>query len=344
MPTLAQVRSRSRQFLTITVLFIVGIFILMYIVNYIKALNPPPPVPPTVSFGKLPVIAFPQNVTTAKLQFNLNTISGNLPAFGDRATIYDMQQTQPSLLALGSATTLANNMGYTGNSTQISDSEYQWTNTDDIPKTLLLNIFSNNFTISSPYQSSQDILQANNLPDQNSAISTVTSFLQSANILPTDINTSKTKATLLSITNGQLTPATSLSNTQIIQVDLFQNDMHGLPIFYPNPTHSTMTFYVGGGSTQAQIVQASFYHQSIGQDNATYPIISAQEAFNALKNGQGYIAFYDGSSTTISIHNVVLGYYMSDNPQKFLMPIIVFEGDSGFFAYVPAVKGEWLHN
>lgn len=344
MATLNQVTRTSRHILAIGVLFIVGIFLLITIINFIKSLHPTPPPPPTVTFGKLPAIIFPQSVTSLKLQFTVDTLSGNFPDFGDRTTVYTLQQAQPTLSALDNAKVLVGKMGYFGDPVKISDTYYQWKNTDPLPKTLTLNIFTNDFAITSPYQSNPDVTAGNNIPDQNGAIDTVMNFLQNASLSPTDIDTSKTKATLLSLSNGQLISATSLSSAQIIQVDLFQNDVNKLPIFYPQPTHSTMSLYVGGGNNFSQIVLANFNHQSIGSENATYPTISAQEAFDALKNGQGYIASYDGTSTTISIHSIVLGYYMSDKPQQYLMPIIVFEGDSGFFAYISAVKAEWTHN
>lgn len=342
MASLQKVTQTSRHILVIGLLIVVGIFVLISGVNFIKSLHPTPPPPPTVAFGKLPPITFPQNVTNVQFTFTLDTLSGNLPDLGDRTAVYKMHLVSPTLSSLDNAKALVANMGYTGDPTKISDTDYEWTNTDDLPKTLLLNIFTNNFAISSPYYSNQDVLQANNLPDQNGAINTVMTFLQNASLTPTDIDTNKTKATLLSINNDKFTQATSLANTQIIQVDLFQNDVNKLPIFYPDPTHSTMSLYVGGGSNAAQIVLANFNHQIIGSENATYPIITAQQALDMLKKGEAYIASYDTTGTSISIHNIVLGYYMSDQQQQYLEPIIVFEGSNGFYAYVPAITSAWI--
>lgn len=343
MASLQKVTSLSRHILVIGTLFIVGLFILITIINIIKSLNPPPPPAPTVSFGKLSPISFPQNITTKKIQYSVDTLSGNFPDFGNQAKVYKIQVNQPTLNALDNAILLVSKMGYTGTPIKVSDTDYQWTNTDDLPKTLLMNIFTNNFAIASAYQSNPDVLQSNNLPDQNGAISLVNSYLQNSSLMPTDIDSNKTKATLLTLANGQLSAATSFSNTQIVEVDLFQNDVNGLPVFYPQPTHSTISFFVGGGGVNPQIVLANFNHQTVASDNATYPIYTSQQAFDMLKNGQAYIASYDGTSTSIVIHNIVLGYYMSDVTQQYLQPIIVLEGDNGFFAYVPAIKSEWIN-
>ncbi len=344
MASLQQVSKTFRHILVIGLLIVVGIFILTTTINIFKNSHPAPPPAPTVSFGKLPTIVFPQSVTTAKLQYNLDTLSGNLPQFPDRATVFVIQQPQPTLLSLNTATTIVGQMGYTGTPIKVSDEYYKWVNTDDLPKTLLFDIYTNNFAITSSFQSDSNIQQAINLPNQNGAISTVTTYLQAATLLPTDIDANKTKATLLSLNNGQLISATSLSKTQIIQVDLFQNDVAGLPIFYPQPTHSTMNLYVAGGVSVPQIVLANFNHQTVSSQKATYPIITAQQALDLLKQGQGYIASYSGTDTTISITNIVLGYYMSDKSQQYLEPVIVFEGSNGFYAYVPAITNAWIHN
>lgn len=342
--TLSEVSAKSKEMLTIFVLGVVGLLALIWVVSFIRSLNQPPPAKPTVAFGKLPEVGFPQSVVNTKFSYNIQTISGSLPVFPDRETVYKMQQTAPSLLALQNATTLVNQISFTGTPTQLSESEYQWVNTDTLPKTLTFNIFTNNFMLTSDFMHNSDVQQGNNLPDQNTAISTVNSFLVTASLLPNDIDASKTKATLLAITNGQLLPASSLSTTQVIEVDLFQNNVHGLPVFYPDPTHSTMNFYVAGGDSGPQIVQANFVHQGISGTSATYPIITAKQALTALENNQGYIASYDGPGNSVTIYSIQLGYYMGKDTQNYLMPIVVFEGDNNFFAYVPAVSSDWIQS
>lgn len=342
MATLGQVTNAFRHILVIGLLSIVGLFLLITVFNAIKNSHPTPEKPPTVDFGKLPSISFPQNVTSQKFTYDVNTLSGNLPAFPDQVPVYKITQPQPSLTALDSAKSLLTNSGFTGEPVKVSDSLYAWTNDDTPPKTIQFNIFSNNFSLNSNYQTDIDVTSANNLPDQNGAINTAAGFLQNLSLYPNDVDASKTKVMLFSIANNQLTPASSLSNTQIIRVDFFQGNQNNLPIFYPQPTYSTMTFFVGGGNSLAQVVSGNFFHQGIAPDNGTYPIISAQVALQELEKGNVYIASFDNTSTTITIHNIVLGYYMSDTTQQYLQPIIVFEGDHNFYAYVSAIQSNWI--
>ncbi|MCL5432856.1 MAG: hypothetical protein M1524_01950, partial [Patescibacteria group bacterium] len=75
---------------------------------------------------------------------------------------------------------------------------------------------------------------------------------------------------------------------------------------------------------------------------ATYPIKTADESFSDLQRGDAYIVSYDGTDPNIKIKNVYLGYYLGDTEQDYLMPIVVFEGNDNFVAFISAIKNEWL--
>ena len=118
-----------------------------------------------------------------------------------------------------------------------------------------------------------------------------------------------------------------------------------MPILYPHPPYSTMSLWIAVGQAGPQVVTANFTHQTINttpETEATYPIKTAEEAFEELKNGKAFIASYNGSATDIAITNVFLTYYLGEQPQEYLMPLIVFQGDNGFLAYISAVRDEWV--
>ena len=175
-------------------------------------------------------------------------------------------------------------------------------------------------------------------------LKTATDFLQKMNSLPDDIDLSQTQATNLSIKNNSLVLATSISNTQLIRVNFNQSDVNGLPIYYQDPNESNISVLVGGGSDKPQIVQATYIHQAIDTQSATYPIKTTNQAFAQLQKGQGYIASYYGTNKKITIRDVLLGYYISKEDQDYLIPIFVFQGDDGFIAYVNAITDEWIGN
>lgn len=305
---------------------------------------PTPPPSPTVSFGKLPRILFPANAIDEekahRFTYALNTISGKLPTFKNQAFVYKTVFLPPSLLALQKAKNRVAKIGFSLEPTLLSETTYQWESSPS--RRIVLDILSSNFNLSSNYVFDPKVLSAQNLPSENEAIEKATSFLNSISSFPSDIDASKTKTTLLTIEDSNLAPVASLSKAKLIRVDFFQKDINNLPIFYPNPVSSSMNVFVASGTYEPQIVEANSFHQDISEISATYPIKTADEAFAQLKNGKAYIAAYFGEGKEVKIARVFLGYYASEEKQDYLLPIIVFEGNNGFFAYVTAIKDEWL--
>ncbi len=303
---------------------------------------PTPPPAPTVLFGKLPVIAFPQNATNQKLTYVLDTVSGDLPAFPDRATVYPIQQPTPSFLNLQRAQQKAGNVNFLGQGSALSQTQYAWYEQQTPFRKLIMDIVSFNFSLTSDFLTNTTLLQNATAPLANDAITTATNFLNRLSLLPSDIDTTKTTTQIFSITNQQLVKATSKSLAQVTQVNFFQNDIEKLPIYYANPPGSSMSFLVTNTGNENQVLATTFTHFSIDSTkSSTYPIKSASKAFEELKAGKAYIATTPGTQTTVHIKNVLLGYYLGDTPQEYLLPIIIFQGDN-FFAYVPAITNPWL--
>lgn len=330
-------------------LIVIISFILLILVfrvgrNIKEYFFPTPPPPPTVSFGKLPRILFPANAIdeekARRFTYTLNTISGKLPTFKNQAFVYKTVSLSPNLLALQKAKDRVAKIGFSLEPTLLSETTYQWESSPS--RKIVLDILSSNFNLSSNYFSDPNVLSAQNLPDENGAIEKATSFLNSISSFPSDIDASKTKTTLLTIEGSNLTPAPSLSKAKLIRVDFFQKDINNLPIFYPTPLSSSMNVFVASGIYEPQIVEANFFHQDISEISATYPIKTADQAFSELKKGKAYIAAYFGETQEISTKNVFLGYYISGGYQDYLLPIIIFEGNNGFYAYVTAIKNDWF--
>lgn len=330
---------------------VICLFILVAIIinvgNAIKeAISPTPPPPPTVSFGKLPPIPFPPSGTIPTISYNIDTLTGSLPVLPTQLSIYKFNEPQPDLLALDKTKQMldGSGMGFTTNPIALSDTDYIWINTDPLPKKLQMNILSKDFTLNSDYINNQAVLYAVNLIDPPTAVQRATQFMQNLEgAFPTDIDTSKTKTSLYSINSGIVLPATSLSTAQIIRVDFFQKDVDKLPILYSTPFQSLINVQLASApNNDSQVIQAQMIHKTIGNDKATYPIKTAQQALNDLKKGNAYIASISTGATTINIQNISLAYYISDLPQTYLIPIIVFQGDNNFTAYVTAVTDEWV--
>jgi hypothetical protein len=367
----------------------IGLGVILMIVMLVKVgkfinsiLHPPRIAAPNVAYGKIPPITFPQSTVNGQFTYSLHTLSGSLPQdFPDRVIVYPVVISEPNLLNLDQARSKVQALGFVDQLGKTlpeiprGGPNYEWDEPNGFQRRIIYNIVNNSFSMTSNYLTSLAVLNAQNLGDQNAAVATVQNFMGNLGSIPSDVDlnltqnpdpniTYTTTPQLFSIISGQLTPTSSLSNTQVIRVDLYQKEIDysltagtnqdlthfqnfdmKLPIMYPHPPFSTMNFLVASGDNQALVVSAIYNHQTVNllpDTQATYPIKTPQQAFDDLKNGKGYIASYSGNDSQILINNVSLAYYIGQTEQPYLMPVIVFQGQNGFFAYVSAVTDDAL--
>jgi hypothetical protein len=342
--TLSQASYDTKEILKWGGLFIAGlvvviVFIQMFLIVK-EAIFPTPPPKPTVAFGKLDPQLFPASVTDKKLTYKINTLSGNLPTFADQVKIFKIKTSAPDLLSLQNAKDKVAEDGFKSAPTKISDIIYQWNNTrpSGLSQSIRMDIITSNYTLSSNFTSDKSVLSGS-LPNEKDSIKTATYYLNQINAFPTDIDTNKNKVSFFTIQNGTLIPATSLADADAVEVNFFQKDVNKLPIVYEQTDSSNINVLVG---PQEEVVQAQYFYQTPGNESATYPIKTSQQAYQDLQKGIAYITSYDGSSSTISITDAFPAYYMSSLAQKYLMPVMVFEGSNNFTAYVPVVTDEWI--
>src|SRR3990172_13256416 len=284
MYTLSKASKDTKEILKWGGLFIAGLVMLVLVVRiviFIKELVfPTPPPKPTVAFGKIPPQAFGQNATGKALNYFVDTLTGTLPSLPDQTKIYRMQPVRPDILAINKFEEKVTSVGFSKGSTPIADKIFEWKSNPNqigIDRRIRVNIVNNSFTITSAYMSDPNVLAGKNLPSQPAAINIAERMLESMEMLPEDVDLSKTKTNLFSIRNNSLVTSTSLSNSQIVEVDFIQKDVNKLPIYYQNPNASSMSILIAGGETQPQIVGANYVYQPISDQSSTYPLKSTDE-------------------------------------------------------------------
>jgi hypothetical protein len=329
-----------------------GVILLVYLIFnggvFVKhTFFPTPPPPPTVSFGKLPKIVFPQSVTDTRFAYTVDTLSGSLPGFPDRATVVKTITKESSLFDLNRARDKVKAVGFSfegyiiASESALSPTLYEWNDNGDLAKRITMNIVTNNFRLTSAYLTNYSVLNPPSFPSEADAAKRVTQTLESMSLTPSDLDATKTRTELLQISNNTLIPATSISSANIIRVDLFQKDLNNAPLVYAHPPYSTMNFLVSGTDYLGDIVQGTFIHQDIGTDTATYPIKTITQAFDDLQKGKAYVARYYGTDKSVPVQKIYLAYFVSEENQVYVQPIFVFEGKDGFVAYVTAIDSSW---
>src|SRR5262249_36531699 len=119
------------------------------------------------------------------------------------------------------------------------------------------------------------------------------------------------------------------------------------PSLTADPNQSNVWFIDSGSQEQGKKIIAGEYHYLPvdSEKSATYPIKTAQQALDELNGGGGYIAAVGNNPDgNITVRKIYLAYFDPATIGNFYQPIVVFEGDNGFFAYVPAVASSYYGN
>lgn len=350
-PNLTQVSYVARQAIKFggifLVVFIVGRTFLTAFSNYWIASHPPAPPPPTVGFGILPALRFPVQEDDQKpTSYTLETASGTLPSFSDRAKVFLMLKSTPSLLDDEHAKQIAAAFDFVFAPEIISSTQYRFLKTTPLESTFTIDIISSKFELKTNYLSRPELLSASDVPDKIKAVSAVKSALSSADLLESDISTVSGETIFMKAIGSELTPALSFSDADYIQVDINRNPIDGQYKGYSSAgeqgiIHAVIT---GAFSGKNGIVELINQYQSIDYTQVqTYPLRTTQQAWQILQSGEGFIA-QKGDSETAVIRSVTLGYYESDQEQDYYQPVYVFVGDGGFLGYVPALDSKYVQS
>jgi hypothetical protein len=324
----------------VLIAFIVIVKILLVLKNIFF---PSPPPAPTVTFSKLPSVYFPEGINK-KFTYEVDTISGELPSLSPSMKVYKMEQLGPDILAVQKASEKMTKLGFNPKPEQISDFVYKWKKSSVPASDLILNIKLSEFNLTSSFLESEDSLKTQNFSNKDEAITSATSFLKTLEFYPEEIDEKKTQVEFSKLNSGQLSQVTRAVDSNIATVYFFQKNKDEIPIVYPQGKRSSMKLVIGAGDLMGKVLDAKFSYQKVLDESSTYPIKTTQEAYDELKNGNAYIVSHNGSGDKVLIKNVYPAFYSEGKIQKYLTPVIVFEGNNDFLAYVPAVKAEWFEN
>jgi len=325
------------------ILFLAARMAFWAFVDYWKATHPPAPPPPTVGFGVLPPLAFPEQGQIATKQYVLETPNGRFPEFSDRAAVFFMPKTAPSLLNHEKALQLATKLGYVFPPATVDERTYRFTLTEPLVSTLDLDIQDLTMTLQTDYLNRPDLLLKTESLTKFDAISSVKKYLTTAGTLTPDVATSAGEVIYLKSSGGEVTSAAVAADAQYVEVNLNRPPVIGKYKLYTSEGDKGVIRAVVAplkGMTDTIVYLRNAYHPIDESFFHTYPLRPVREAWNALQNGDGFIA-QGAQLEKAVIRDVTLGYYEDLEGQMYLQPIYVFSGDNGFLAFVPALSSQF---
>lgn len=318
--------------------FFIGFWLLVF---------PPKPPPPNHAFGKLPAISFPiQNSSpSADFKFSLETISGGLPIIAsDSAAVYFMPKASPNLLAIPQTQEFARLLELNPNPIQESRTIYRFDDAQYPLRRLRYDIVSDNFVLRYGYEQDTSIFTEGTIRNPQIAQQEAINTLSNYNLYSDDFINGTKKVINLRLVGNTLVPVENLSTTDAMRVNFYRGSINKLAVVTPNPDEGQISItFSGSTNPKRRLIELVYTYWPIDyQTYGTYSLKKVDLAWQELQNGKGFIAKYpvDGSKQAV-IRNVYLAYYDSFEPQTYLQPIYVFEGDQDFIAYIPAIVPEW---
>ncbi len=351
-PTLTNITYGGRLIvkygLVVLLLLMVGRVTFNSFVAYWKATHPAPPPPPTVGFGKLPQLQFPErNSEEVPLEYKLETPTGSLPEYGDRGKVYFMPKMTANLLADQKAKSIAATYGFLFEPSILSTERYRFKKSQPLETTIDINTRTLHFDLQSDFLARPELVANTVLPNNFQAVDSVKNYLKSADLLPDDVATAAGEVLYLKSLGGELAPAVSLSDADFIQVDLNRNPIDTVYRMYtPDGYTGVISAIISGGlQNNNTIVDLQYAYNAVDYSQMhTYPLRSARTAWQLLQAGEGFIA-QKGDADVAVVRSVSMAYYDSYDEQDYLQPIYVFENvDSGFLAFVSALDPTFVQS
>lgn len=358
MATLTEASVTARKVIKFGLIGFVVITILWYLgtalIKYYQALNPTPLPDPTVDFGQLPKINFSESTSRPKLALELPT--GSVPLFVDRMRVYSAPVKRSSFTDAEKGIETAAALGFLFKPDQKTESNYVWTNQDQLNSKLDMNIVSGHFVLSRQWQNNPALASMASFASDKAVIMDTENYLSRVGLLSSDI-LGVEKVTYLKDGGGKLTNALSLSDADFVQLDLFRKNLEEIdpesktkeikasyPFYRSDPNKGLLRVTVSGSKslTDKVIDLENEYNKIDYATSGVYPIKSGDVAWSELEKGGGFVFPGDSKTAEMKIRRVFLGYYDADVSTGYAMPIYIFLGDQGFTAYVSAVKDMWI--
>lgn len=343
--TLTQVAALTRQIIALsTFALILGIISFIgYRIWYAYYLANLPPVEEKadIKFGTLPYPNFPKSdVSSSNFSYSIDTTTGDLPkvgidtGFGKLTKVYFVTKTFASLLSPEKSQSLAEKFDILSEPQIVSETNYKFVDQD---KTLNIDLDNSNFI----YSREATISAKEQLDDDNQLVLDFEKVLNDLNVLKPDLTKGRTKIILLKQAGTDFIPTSLRSEATAAQISLWPQSVDDKSIFTSHYDTSLINaiVYKTAGILENYLSLKFTYYPIDTSTFATYPIKTAEKAFEDLKSGKGTVIIQP-SKPNVSITSTYLGYFLSQNYSPYLQPIFVFEGPE-FVAYVSAIAEQF---
>jgi hypothetical protein len=137
------------------------------------------------------------------VSYKLETATGTLPSFGDRAKVFFMPKSSLSLLADENAKKVAAQLNYVFSPEVLDARTYRWRKSQPLESTLELDIQNYGMKITTDYLSRPELLTKSEVPTATEALNQVKGVLSATALLGSDLATASGEVTYLKAGRSQ---------------------------------------------------------------------------------------------------------------------------------------------
>ncbi len=285
--------------------------------RYLASL-PPVEEKPQNLFGELPALKLPKGkVSSANFSYSVDTTTGNFPDIPKLVNVYFIPPGTITLLSNQKARDLANKLGFDSDPQVISETKQRFGNQSG--GSIEVDITTLNFSLSTSTPSAEASQSAAADATPEALINSFKNYLTEKKLLSENITKGPTKV-------------------NFDEINIWPEAIDSIPFITANPNRSL----IRGVAKQNSASDFAFSNVSYTNwvvdttKSSTYKIKAATQAFDELKAGDGLILL-ETSKSQVSLSNLYLAYYISEEYSPYLQPVYVFEGPN-FLALVDAIQ------
>ena len=345
MATLTQTIVGVKKLALFTAILAVGLISALVIFNLSKSIYakifPPKPIGVS-SFGQLPSLELEKNpkvTLSSGYLFEIETQNYKLPDLGQYAKVFPIVEPTINLWSLENAKGKAKSLGFSADPEKLDEFNFRWAGGVEVSRTLTFNLKENAYSLRSNFISNSKITTEKKVMEDAAAIQKTRKFLSALGLDKKELT--KTSLERLAIKDGKTVEAISKGETDLVRVNFQRGDIEKVPVISLNPKTFEISVLVTSleGDIQKETVEAdvSFWDLNL-KGSSLYPLKTSTAAFEELKSGIGKIVSNKNKpGEKIKITNIYLAYFNPPKLEKYLQPIIVFDGENDFRAIVEAV-------
>lgn len=299
---------------------------------------------PTVKYGILPKVVFPEN-NFEKKSFTFEFTNDKVPTFSDQAKVYIIYRSTTEIIALEQGKEVAKQFGFEDEPIEISEGIYEFTD-KETNKTLTMNVLAGDFEFKYPYLEDESVLEAKNVPNKTDAIEIAGTFLESGQKYTDDLKNGEQETSYWKIDNGILKAVLAQSEANIVKVDFYRKKLDDkFDITSAQIGEAPVSVLVSGSEIKnKEIVEANFKYADIDRESfSTYPIKTIEQATTELQSGN-YWSSSDITEKEVIIRSIELIYYEPITLTQYVQPLYLFKGDNNFAAFVPAILDSYVQS